>query len=44
MAIDILDYALMAGNAYESTRREINQIPFPTATGCPVVLGQNRLS
>jgi hypothetical protein len=29
MSVSTVDYALMAGSAYQSTRGEIYQIPFP---------------
>jgi len=33
MTIPIVDYALMAGNAYRSTRNQVNWIPFPEGSG-----------
>jgi len=36
-----LDYALMAGNAYQDTRNNLNRIPYPA--GCMAIRGTGRL-
>jgi 3-dehydroquinate synthetase len=33
MTASIVEYSLMAGNAYESTRTDVNRIPFPAGSG-----------
>jgi len=37
-----LEYALMAGVAYRSTRNEINRFPIPTSSGWSEILGSHR--
>ncbi|MFC1537184.1 hypothetical protein ACFL48_05200 [Pseudomonadota bacterium] len=39
--ISNLEYALMAGNAYRTTRGEVNQIPIPEAQGWHEVLNSH---